>query len=182
MNDILITDRMNLDLNNRIVIFHDDDNKIGPSKFHALSSYGNNESFDNYLYLRKYLKKFYYLDFSLKRIIDDSYNFKQNETLFILLEQYNEAIFEEITADDQLNGCHRAIFYLPTLVSSKQKEAILEFKDYFRRFSQIALCNITTNASHSIEQVPFALISGDEIDKLEEFLPVQVEYTKVIRQ
>lgn len=182
MNDILITDKINLDLNNRIIIFHDDDNKIGPSEFHVLSSYNKTESFHNYLYLKKYLKRFYSLDFSLKRIIEDSYNFKQNEALFILLEQYNEAVFEEITQDSELNSCHRAIFYLPTLVNSKQKESILKFKDYFRKFDQIALCNIRTNSSHTIEQIPFALISGDEIDELEQFLSVRVQYTKIIRQ
>ena len=183
MDDIVINGKISVGLNNRIIVFHDEDNNILDGReFHALCSYNITESFDNYLYLKKYLKKFYSFDFSLKHIIDNSYNFKQNEALFILLEQYNEAIFQEVTVDSQLNDCHRAVFYLPSLISSKQKEVILGFADYFRNFSQIVLCNVNATDSHTIEQVPFALIDGNDIDKLEQFLLVKAQYTKLIGQ
>lgn len=178
MNDILITDKINSNLNNRIIVFHDDDNKIGPSEFHVLSSYSNTESFDNYLYLRDYIKRFYSLNYALKGIVEDSYNFNQKSALFILLEQFNEAIFEDVTNDNDLNNCHQGIFYLPSSLTSKQKENILKFKEYFKKFNQIVLCYVKVDSNYNIENVPFELLSGNDIDKLEEFLSVQVQYTK----
>lgn len=178
MNDILITDRIILNLNNRIIVFHNDDNKIGPSEFHVLSSYSNTESFDNYLYLRDYIKRFYSSNYALKSIIDDSYNFNQKAVLFILLEQFNEVIFEDVTNDSDLNNLHRGIFYLPTSLTLKQKENISKLKEYFKKFNQITLCHINVDSNYNIKPIPFKLINGDQIDKLEDFLSVQVQYTK----
>lgn len=179
MEDILVSNSIINNRNNRIIIFHGAGEQEG--QINVLSSNNVHESFDNFIYLKKYLSKYYASDLSIKSIISDPYDFHKNYLLLFMLEQYNMAVFEDITSDFDLeNGNFRqlASFYLPSSISEKQKEAILHFKEYFSNYKQIVFSHITVDSRHHLNNSVDDFISGDDINRLDEFLHVSLQYIK----
>lgn len=179
MNDVLISHEISNSKNNRFIIFNGMNEQDG--KVYVLANNDVNESLDNYVYLKSYLKKYYSNDLAIKSIVDDPYNFDKKRLLFLMLEQYNMAIFEDVTNDFDLsegNIRQIGIFYLPSYVTEKQKEKILNFRNYFRNYKQITFSSVVDDDDYNLDSFVDDFISGDDIDRLDEFLHLPIKYKK----
>ena len=180
MEDILVTNRIYNGRNNRIIIFNDFDNN--DNKIDVISSPGNESCLDNYIYLKEYAKKKFSSDISIMSIVDNDFNFDKYSVLYYLLEEYNVIIFEDLTNDSDLsikanNKC--GIFYFPSNISNEQRDSILSLKKFLKNFNQISFSHIQVDEHHNLSSVPYDFINGNQIDNIESFLPINIEYIKM---
>lgn len=182
MNQIIFSNQYNDKLNTRFILFHGNDDNFKNGKVNCLCNTNKSFSFDNYLYLKEFLAKYYSDDLAIKRIVNDNFFFDRLFLLFFMINEYNMIIIEDNTKDSDLNtNNHNGIVYLPETVTNSQKEKLLNMKEYLKKYKQLTVVNLSIDPStHGISKNPIEIITPYNLDRLDELVNVSVDYKKVL--